>query len=388
MNATPSSSAEPPGQPEPRDRPPVPDAEAKAAPPAPEPWAAPAAPAGPPAPAGAPAPVGAAAPGWGPPPTGYAPPFPPPAGPAPTGQWGQAGAATGAWPPGYAGHPLPAGRPRRRWPLIVALATAGVVVVAGAVGLGQVLGDQDTAAGPVPPASGGAQAGPDGEGEQPWPQDGQDGAGPRGGGEEADPEDGGSADGGAQGEDAQGMGQPTPEQSTGAPDGSSTITDEVSGFAVPLPEGWTGSTSSDGYASMSTGSYECELSEDGCVRALVYTGATSAPDPEAAAETVMPEFVASSMGESDPEYTEERAERVEVLGQEGYLLRWYVTPETGTPGWSQVVAFPAVAGGAVVDGVYSVVLFGFDDSAEAPDPALMDEILQGISPTGTAENAV
>ncbi|PLW72772.1 hypothetical protein C0036_10810 [Streptomyces sp. DJ] len=68
-----------------------------------------------------------------------------------------------------------------------------------------------------------------------------------------------------------------------------------------------------------------------------------------------------------------------MAGEDGYLVRWKVEPADGPDGYVQSLVFPSPDTGKLIG-----VRFGFDDTAEAPDLSVMDEIVRGIRTADTA----
>ena len=155
------------------------------------------------------------------------------------------------------------------------------------------------------------------------------------------------------------------------------------GISLPIPDGWQRQeTGERGNAYISTDPYPCTESPSGiCVTAGVYTGTGSGSDPKAAAEQDIAKNAEESYGKSR-DHRQTRAGKVTVAGQPGYLVRWRVDAAEGNDGYVQSVAFVSP-----VNGRMTIVRFGFDDTSNAPDLSLMDEILKGIRAVGPPNSA-
>ncbi|MEU0180489.1 DUF2510 domain-containing protein [Streptomyces sp. NPDC006207] len=270
--------------------------------------------------------------------------------------------AFGAGAPGhpqYPGYPgaFPAA-PRKRRGGLIAIAVVAAVVVAGAViggvvALGRSGGDGADSARPAPSFTAPGQ-GPEG-----------DDGGPGGGG----PDGGGPQD--------------VPKSEPGF------ALDAVDGVSLPVPDGWTGSTSRYGLAELTVGEYACPGdASNTCLRGGVFSmPAASVKLKSTTAEAAAKEDIA---GNAEGAYggkvygditshTQLLSKKVTVAGEQGYLVRWKVVTERGDDGYVQSLVFPSPSDPDRL----VLVRYGFDVNPKAPGLAVMDEITKGIKASGS-----
>ncbi|SDJ91423.1 DUF2510 domain-containing protein [Streptomyces indicus] len=262
------------------------------------------------------------------------------------GEFGQSGATGGFGPPGSAGSGGPGGTGGRA--KVVALAAAGVVLVASIVTGVVVLGKDDK---PDPGAA--TRTSPTAEATSP---------------------------------------QETPEQSeSSAPAGDpKVLEDQLNGITLPIPDGWEKPqhTVEKAVTMTTEGTYDCPGDAGFCHHGRVTSRTAAAgagTDPETVAKSDIPEaakrFYDRDVVDRRPyngiaSHSELKAERVVVAGSTGYLVRWRVRTEAGAGGYVQSVVFPKPGSESLV-----VVRFAFD-AVEGPPLALMDEITDGIRRIG------
>jgi len=159
------------------------------------------------------------------------------------------------------------------------------------------------------------------------------------------------------------------------PDG--TVKDTRHGWSVPLPSGWT----SDGHDEsttvyLATTPYSC-TSEGGCVRGnfAIDAQASDGADARTVAQEAMADFAPALFGDL-VSHQELASGTTTVAGLSGYAERWYVVPKEGAKGYVLVVAVPAQGGG------FTLLVGSVDDHPDAPKPAVLDRIVQGIRATG------
>ncbi|MFD4138421.1 DUF2510 domain-containing protein [Streptomyces sp. NPDC058572] len=234
----------------------------------------------------------------------------------------------------------------------LALATAGVVLVAavaaGAVLLGKDNGSVPEATGSVTPAVTATD----------------------------DPEDGAS-ESPADGADA------------------AELVDQFNGITMPVPEGWEKSNSSlDQGTTMHTAeTYECPgggspLCRHGRVSSLTAPQADGASakavaeqDIERAADEVYGEdAIGNSIHGGITSHTVLDQRTVAVAGRTGHLVRWRVTTGKGPGGYVQSVVFPSTVGTEAL----VMVRLAFDAGPDAPELDEMDKIVASIRPVGDA----
>ncbi|MFD8785076.1 DUF2510 domain-containing protein [Kitasatospora sp. NPDC059599] len=157
--------------------------------------------------------------------------------------------------------------------------------------------------------------------------------------------------------------------------GSDAAIDMVNKLTLPVPNGWQAETTRDGYAMITVGSYACPDGSGDCTLGGVNTGRIDGggTDVQAAAKADIAATAKSSYGDITG-HQELKSEAVKVNGQDGYLVRWKVDAPKGNNGYVQTVVFPSADGKALVS-----VHFGFDIADKAPDVAVMDTVVKGIT---------
>ncbi|MER7752400.1 DUF2510 domain-containing protein [Kitasatospora sp. NPDC097643] len=190
-----------------------------------------------------------------------------------------------------------------------------------------------------------------------------DGGGDGNGGGSGD----GKAPGGNGGKGGNGSGKNRP--------GAGNAVDLVNRLTLPVPAGWQGSHTVEGFASLTVGQYTCTDGTDGCTLGGVVTGRITdgGTDAQAAAKADIEKAAKESYGDITG-HQELKSEAVKVNGQDGYLVRWKVDASKGNNGYVESVVFPSADGKSLVS-----VHFGFDIADKAPDLGVMDTILKGIS---------
>ncbi|GAA2226205.1 DUF2510 domain-containing protein [Kitasatospora cystarginea] len=156
-----------------------------------------------------------------------------------------------------------------------------------------------------------------------------------------------------------------------APDGPAS--DPVHGWTLPLPAGWTpGRRGRDAAVQLFTAPYSC-AAPAGCVRGsfAIGTAPVTGPDAVAVARSAMADTAPVLFGEL-ASHRQLPSGPVAVAGRRGFAERWHVVPKDGVQGYVLVVAVPAHGGG------FTVLTGSVDDDPLAPDPAVLDRIVQGI----------
>ncbi len=147
----------------------------------------------------------------------------------------------------------------------------------------------------------------------------------------------------------------------------------VNGVSVPIPSGWKGGTTTDGYASTYVGEYTCVDGSDTCTLAGVTTARISGTDAKQAALKDIETAAKNSYGDITG-HKELKSEAVTVAGRAGYLVRWQVDASKGNNGYVETVVFPTADGKAL-----TAVHLGFDIADKAPGVDQMDSIVKGIA---------
>ncbi len=163
---------------------------------------------------------------------------------------------------------------------------------------------------------------------------------------------------------------------------STTALDLIDGVSLPIPSGWTGGTTQDGYAALSIGQYSCSQSSSGCtlggantetLKASVGAGAQAAAEADIAG--AVKEAYGTITGHQQLE-----AQSVNVAGRSGYLIRWKIDAKVGNSGTVETVVFPTSD-----DKTLIALHMGFDTAAKAPALSVMDTIVSGIKDVDTAD---
>ncbi|MFF2956217.1 DUF2510 domain-containing protein [Kitasatospora sp. NPDC057965] len=274
------------------------------------------------------------------------------------------------------GSPVPPAPKQRRKPSKLVIAAAVAAVLGLGVGSGVTYlamddhGDRHRSARP---------SGQEGDGRWRGLPDfggGPDGNGPGANGNQGDGNQGNGNQGngnGNQGNGGKGNGNGGNGRGNGPATGSDKAVDIVNRLVLPVPSGWEGGTTRDGYAALSIGSYDCEgggtCSLGGANTGRIDGGGT---DVQAAAKADIDKAAKDSYNEI-LSHEELKSEAVKVDGRDGYLVRWKVDAAKGNDGYVQTVVFPSADGKSLVS-----VHLGFDIAAKAPDVAVMDTIVKGI----------
>lgn len=286
--------------------------------------------------------------------------------------WGSPGAPAGAGAfPAHPGYPVqPPGGSRRGVRTGIAVAAAVVVLACIGVGVYALSGDEggsgNTADSQGP---GGQQGGPGGQdgstGGQGGPGGGSGGSGGNGG------------DGGSGGSDGS---SPAPDQSEAPKIESGSVTDQVDGISLPIPDGWYGQQIQVGASVTSNDSYDCPGdTSQSCTKGGAYSAPALALGTEGAtAEEVAKADIAAnaeqSYGSGYGEITSHQvlaSKAVTVAGQKGYMVRWKAVTSKGSDGYVESLAFPSPANSQQI----VVVRFGVDVEETQ---AVLDEITKGI----------
>ncbi|MFD7734354.1 DUF2510 domain-containing protein [Kitasatospora phosalacinea] len=154
---------------------------------------------------------------------------------------------------------------------------------------------------------------------------------------------------------------------------SAVAVDTVNGISLPVPTGWKGATTGDGYAGLTVGDYTCADGKDNCSLGGVFTTQIKGTDAKQAAQSDIADAADAAYGKLNS-HKELKNEAVTVAGRSGYLVRWQVDAEQGNPGYVETVVFPTADGKAL-----TAVHFGFDIADKAPGLNQMDTILKGIA---------
>ncbi|MET9403730.1 DUF2510 domain-containing protein [Kitasatospora sp. NPDC002965] len=184
---------------------------------------------------------------------------------------------------------------------------------------------------------------------------------------------GGNGNGGGDSKGGNGGSGDSGGQDDGTAKGRDKAVDVVNRLVLPVPSGWEGGTTRDGFAALSIGSYTCEgggtCSLGGANSGRIAGGGT---DAQAAAKADIEKAAKDSYNEL-VSHEELKSEAVKVDGRDGYLVRWKVDAAKGNDGYVQTVVFPSADGKTLVS-----VHLGFDITPKAPELSVMDTIVKGI----------
>ncbi|MGW7287130.1 DUF2510 domain-containing protein [Streptomyces sp. NPDC054847] len=196
---------------------------------------------------------------------------------------------------------------------------------------------------------------------------------------------------------------PTPAPVTADPKNSATasppatedatvLEDQLNGITVAIPDGWVRATSSleEGATIYTDETYDCpgggsSLCRHGRVSSLAAN--TAAATAEAVAKEDISLYAEKVYGEDTlgnrphggiESHKVLKSQNFAVAGKAGYLVRWQVVTGAGPGGYVQTIAFPSPAG----TGALMVVRFAFDAAPSAPGLDVMDEVAASIRPVG------
>ncbi|MBC9715517.1 DUF2510 domain-containing protein [Streptomyces sp. TRM66268-LWL] len=184
--------------------------------------------------------------------------------------------------------------------------------------------------------------------------------------------------------------KPEPTVTASPESDAKVLEDQLNGITMPIPEGWERpkNTVEKAVTMTTEGTYPCPGDAGFCYHGrvtsrTVASGAGS--DPEVAAKTDITEAADSSYDRDVIDrrpyngitsHTELKSEEVVVAGSTGYLVRWRVKTGAGNGGYVQSVVFPKPGTDTLI-----AVRFAFD-ADDGPPLSLMDEITKSIRRIG------
>ncbi|MGW7080831.1 DUF2510 domain-containing protein [Streptomyces sp. NPDC054866] len=191
---------------------------------------------------------------------------------------------------------------------------------------------------------------------------------------------------------------PTPTTSAPDPD-PSTLVDQLNGITLPVPDGWEKADSTVGGdpTVRTPDTYDCPGEGSLCRHGTVYSRTSTATDERSPKALALRDIKDAA----DRAYDEDKVgmqpfggiashEKVKegtvaVAGRSGYLVRWRVRTEKGPGGYVQSLAFPSSVGSEAM----VIVRFAIDARTGEGAPPLsdMDEITKGIRPVGGGETS-
>jgi hypothetical protein len=196
---------------------------------------------------------------------------------------------------------------------------------------------------------------------------------------------------------------PTPDPATADPKNSATasptaaedatvLEDQLNGITLAIPDGWVRATSSleEGATIYTDETYDCpgggsSLCRHGRVSSVA--ASSDAATAEALAKEDISRYAEKVYGEDTlgnrphggiESHKVLKSQNFAVAGKAGYLVRWQVVTGAGPGGYVQTIAFPSPAG----TGALMVVRFAFDAAPSAPGLEVMDEVAASIRPVG------
>ena len=184
---------------------------------------------------------------------------------------------------------------------------------------------------------------------------------------------------------------PTPTTSAPDPDPSALV-DQLNGITIPVPDGWEKADSTvGGDPTVRTPDvYDCPGEGSLCRHGTVYSRTSTATDERSPKALALGDIkdAADSAYEEDKVgmrpfggiagHEKVKEGSVAVAGRSGYLVRWRVRTEKGSGGYVQSLAFPSSLGTEAM----VIVRFAIDAGGEAPPLTDMDKITKGILPVG------
>lgn len=191
---------------------------------------------------------------------------------------------------------------------------------------------------------------------------------------------------------------PTPTTSAPDPD-PSTLVDQLNGITIPVPDGWEKADSTvGGDPTVRTPDvYDCPGEGSLCRHGTVYSRTATATDersPKALAQRDIKDAADRAYDEDkvgmqpfDGIASHEKVKEgtVAVAGRSGYFVRWRVRTNAGPGGYVQSLAFPSSVGSEAM----VIIRFAIDARTDEGAPPLsdMDEITQGIRPVGGGDTS-
>ncbi|MFG2647613.1 DUF2510 domain-containing protein [Streptomyces sp. NPDC048436] len=193
---------------------------------------------------------------------------------------------------------------------------------------------------------------------------------------------------------------PSPTPTTSAPDPDpSTLLDPLNGITIPVPDGWEKADSTvGGDPTVRTPDvYDCPGEGSLCRHGTVYSRTATATDERSAKALATGDIkdAADAAYEEDKvgqqpfggitRHEKAKEGTVAVAGRSGYLVRWRVHTAKGEGGYVQSLAFPSSVGSEAM----VIVRFAIDAGTGEGVPPLadMDEITKGIRPVGDSDTS-
>ncbi|MFF1698026.1 DUF2510 domain-containing protein [Streptomyces sp. NPDC058257] len=187
---------------------------------------------------------------------------------------------------------------------------------------------------------------------------------------------------------------PAPTTSAADPD-PSTLVDQLNGITIPVPDGWEKADDTVGGdpTVRTPKTYDCPGEGSLCRHGTVYSRTSTGTDqrsPQALALSDIKDAADRAYDEDkvgmEPFGGIARHEKVKegnvaVGGRAGYFVRWRVHTEKGPGGYVQSLAFPSSLGSESL----IIVRFAIDAGGEAPPLSDMERITKGIRAVGDGD---
>ncbi|MCX5046917.1 MULTISPECIES: DUF2510 domain-containing protein [unclassified Streptomyces] len=194
-------------------------------------------------------------------------------------------------------------------------------------------------------------------------------------------------------------GGPSPSVSASEPsaDDPAVVVDQLNGITLPLPDGWVRPqyVAEDDVVMTTHGTYGCPGDSGVCRHGLVISRTATDTDessPKALAEQDIPD-AADAAYDRDliggrpfggiESHRRVKSGQIAVAGRAGYFVRWRVTTAKGPGGYVESLVFPSSVGTEAP----VIVRFVFDAGADGPPLADMDRITKGIRPLDDASTS-
>ncbi|MEV0442777.1 DUF2510 domain-containing protein [Streptomyces spectabilis] len=190
---------------------------------------------------------------------------------------------------------------------------------------------------------------------------------------------------------------PTPTPTSASPTASAsptddpdTLTDELNGITLPVPDGWEKADHAvgDELTLQTPETYDCPGDPGFCRHGTITTRTVTGTDersPEKLARRDIKDAAEAAYDhdalDREPfggiaRHTQVKSGTVAVAGRGGYYVRWRVHTEKGPGGYVQSVSFPSSSGSEAM----VVVRISVDAAEGAPPLSDIDEVVDGIRP--------
>ncbi|QCX75369.1 hypothetical protein C9F11_08400 [Streptomyces sp. YIM 121038] len=184
----------------------------------------------------------------------------------------------------------------------------------------------------------------------------------------------------------------SPTASASATEDPDTLTDELNGITLPVPDGWEKAdhTVGDELTLQTPNTYDCPGDPGFCRHGTITTRTVTGTDersPEKLARRDIKDAADAAYDhdalDREPfggitRHARVKSGTVAVAGRGGYFVRWRVHTEKGPGGYVQSLAFPSSTGSEAM----VIVRVSIDAADGAPPLSDIDELVDGIRPIG------